>query len=401
MCAATPSVLTVTMPWELPGISLVIGEDEPIVPTPILYPVPIVDEEISHSHPSHRVARVEHIRGSYHEVIDFKLTLEEVEIMASFWDRALEKWYLIFARGRSGWPRGYDIDTLVAQKGLTGLRAIFGNRSHNTVLKRASSIIRFIHWFNKTSFSISPFPLQTYDVEAYLEFLPDQSPSPSALSSFIEAVNFCEKALNIQDVGTAITPKAMNLSELANARRKEKRQARVLSVQEVCSLESFLSNEKNLIVDRFAAGCFLFLLFSRSRWSDLRCVYGYAADILELEGKITGYLEYKTCSHKIARLVLPMAARQGPLQHKLLSNSKIRDSYVTFPASQNRNVPCNPCVLPPTFSHVKTCHRSCQNLNKSSTKIPRLPCQLMLVYSALPSGGMSRVAKEAMIGKLR
>ena len=56
-------------------------------------------------------------------------------------------------------------------------------------------------------------------------------------------------------------------------------------------LENFLSNEKNLIVDRFAAGCFLFALFSRSRWSDLRCVYGYAADILEVEGKITGHLE--------------------------------------------------------------------------------------------------------------
>ena len=171
VCAATPPVLTVAMPWELPGIRLGIGEDEPIVPTPILYPVPIIDEEVSHSRPSHRVARVEHIRGSYHEVIDFKLTLEESEITASRWDRALEKWYLIFARGRSGWPRGHDIDTLVAQKGVAGLRSIFGNRSHNTVLKRANSIIRFIHWFTKTSFSVTPFPLQAYDVEGYVEFL--------------------------------------------------------------------------------------------------------------------------------------------------------------------------------------------------------------------------------------
>ena len=83
VCAATPPVLTVTMPWELPGTSLVIGENEPIVPTPILYPVPVIDEEVSHSNPSHRVAGVEHIRGSYHEVIDFKLTLEESEITAS------------------------------------------------------------------------------------------------------------------------------------------------------------------------------------------------------------------------------------------------------------------------------------------------------------------------------
>ena len=102
---------------------------------------------------------------------------------------------------------------------------------------------------------VSDCPLQTYDDEGYLEFSQDQSASPSALSSFIEAVNFCEKVLNIQDVGTAVTPKAMNLSELANARRKEKRQAKVLRVQEVSSLESF-------IVDRFVPGCFLFALFS-------------------------------------------------------------------------------------------------------------------------------------------
>ena len=272
----------------------------PLCANSSLYPVPVVDDEVSHSNPSHRVARVEHICGSYHEVIDFKLTLDESEITTSRWNRALEKWYLIFARGRGGWPGGHDVDTLVAQKGVAGPRIMFGNRSHNTVVKRANSITRFIHWFTKTSFSITPFPLQASDVEGSLEFLQDQEASPSALSSFFEAVNFCEKVLNIESVGTVTTPKAMNLSELANARRKEKKQARVLSVQEVCSLEGFLANEKNLIVDRFATGCFLFALFSRSRWSDLSCVYGYTADILELEGKITGY---KTRSHKTARLV--------------------------------------------------------------------------------------------------
>ena len=62
----------------------------------------VVDEEVPHSNPSNCVARVEHIRGSYHEVIDLKLALEESEITASRWDRALEKWYLIFARAAVG-----------------------------------------------------------------------------------------------------------------------------------------------------------------------------------------------------------------------------------------------------------------------------------------------------------
>ena len=174
---------------------------------------------------------------------------------------------------------------MVAKRGLAGLRSLFGSRSQNTVLKRANSIIRFTRWFTKFSFSITPFPLQAADVEAYLEHLQEQEASPSALSSFVEAVNFCEKVLNIPHISTTITPKALNICELANSRRREKRQARVLSVAEVASLEDFLSNERNLVVDRFAAGCFLFALYSRSRWSDLRCVYFYTADILELEGK--------------------------------------------------------------------------------------------------------------------
>ena len=42
---------------------------------------------------------------------------------------------------------------------------------------------------------------------------------------------------------------------------KKRNKARVLSVHEVSSLEGFLSNERNLSVDRFAAGCSLLLCF--------------------------------------------------------------------------------------------------------------------------------------------
>ena len=161
MSAATPPVLTIVVPWELPGISLVIGDDEPFVPTPILYPVPVADEE-------------EHVLITYgvHKMKSLTsiLPLKKQGSPPPDGIELLEKWYLIFARGRSGWPRGYEIDTLVAQKGLGGLRSIFGNRSRNTVLKRTSSIIRFIHWFANNSFSIFPFPLQSFDVEGYLEF---------------------------------------------------------------------------------------------------------------------------------------------------------------------------------------------------------------------------------------
>ena len=175
------------------------------------------------------------------------------------------------------------------------------------MVKRANSIIRYTHWFLRHRFSINPFPITSIDLEDYLESLQLEEASASAANSFIEAIRYCDKVLNIQGLSQTVSPKALNLSEIANANRKEKRQARTLTVNEVKSLEFFMADETNVVVDRFACGCFLFALFSRSRWSDLRCVYGFASDIMELDGKIAGYLAFKTRSHKTARLV----QRQG------------------------------------------------------------------------------------------
>ena len=294
-CASTPTVLSVTMPWELPGINLILGEEASVVPTPILGSILVSPREFASAEPATR-------RGSDQEVIDFRLTLDESEIHDTKWKRALEKWYIIFARGRDSWPKGYDIDDIVTTKGVGGLRPIFGTRSHNTVVKRANSIIRYTHWFLKHRFSINRFPITSIDLEDYLESLQLEEASASAANSFIEAIRYCDKVLNIQGLSQTVSPKAINLSEIANANRKEKRQARTLTVNEVKSLEFFMADETNVVVDRFACGCFLFALFSRSRWSDLRCVYGFASDIMELDGKIAGYLEFKTRSHKTARL---------------------------------------------------------------------------------------------------
>ena len=57
-CASVPTVLSVTMPWELPGINLVLGEEASIVPTPILGPVVISPREFTSTEPTTRVPRV-------------------------------------------------------------------------------------------------------------------------------------------------------------------------------------------------------------------------------------------------------------------------------------------------------------------------------------------------------
>ena len=90
---------------------------------------------------------------------------------------------------------------------------------------------------------------------------------------------------------------------MCDALKPEKQQARVLTVAEVEFLESCLTNEKMSLTDRVACGVMLFCLYSRSRWSDVKRIYGFVQDVKESEGKISGYLECRTRSHKTSRLV--------------------------------------------------------------------------------------------------
>ena len=78
-------------------------------------------------------------------------------------------------------------------------------------------------------------------------------------------------------------------------------------------------------------------------------------------------------------------------QHKSFCNFKTKHLYAIFPALQNRKTPCTPCVPPPTFSHVKTCHQWCLNLNQSS-QTP-LPAHARLLST--PKRGYVASAKES------
>eukprot|EP00435_Cladocopium_sp_Y103_P035682 s3841_g9.t1 len=273
--AATPHVLSTVMPWELPGIRLVIGDDEPLVPVPVLEPSAPPDPNEPQTMEAPRT-RIDRIRGSYHEIIDFGLTLNDSEIADAQWSRALERWYIVFSSGRASWPSGHDVQEIVDHKAAGGLRQVFGHRSANTVLKRANSIIRFMHWYRVNCYSVTPFPIQHIDVECYLESLQDSSASPSTFTSFLEAVRFCEKVLDIKSAGekSAISAKVTSMCELASSRRTEKKQARVLTVSEVRFLENFIRDERNQLIDRYASCCFLFAVYSRSRWSDIRPLEG-------------------------------------------------------------------------------------------------------------------------------
>eukprot|EP00435_Cladocopium_sp_Y103_P074032 s203_g46.t1 len=307
-CLGVPPTLSVKLPWEDGIMSHIFDESDglPSIPLPQMSPVE-VREEAPKSPPCLNPFKQGSGRGVYMGVINFDLNLTESEMEQNTWSSALQKWYTVFSSGRQAWPKGYDLDKAIDSHDIQSLREVFGSRSANTVLRRGNTMVRFMKWYRDTRFSLCPFPILDADVEDYLGHLSKNKAGASAFSGFLEAIRFCEHVVGIAGASTCISIKAQKMVELADLERPEKHQARVLTVNEVETLERILLDEKAAIADRYAAGALLFCLYSRSRLSDLKKVRGYVKDIIEVNGTISGYIEFRTRSHKTARLV----SRQG------------------------------------------------------------------------------------------
>ena len=317
-CLGCQPELGVKLPWETGTMKLIFDANDsdpslPVLPVPVLSPVPVAESRGEVERAAKRHCPGQQIRGSFMEIIDFGLNVDEAELEDKKLSAALEKWYLIFRSGREAWPARCDLDDLIQDHRINDLRRFFGSRSSSTIYKRGVSVLKFMQWYRTQYFSVCPFPMEAEVVTEYLQHLTDKGTPASTMSGFLESLNFCFHVLDIRviagNVGSSLNiPKqSKNLVEIRDMARQEKGQARVLTVAEVSCLEEILSDETELLEDRVAAGCFLFCLHSRSRWSDIKKVSRFTPDFSEVEGKLTGYIEFSTRSHKTARLV----ARQG------------------------------------------------------------------------------------------
>ena len=92
----------------------------------------------------------------------------------------------------------------------------------------------------------------------------------------------------------------------ARMERPCRKQARALWVKEVVFLEDYLENECNLLLDRYAAGSFLFAVHSRARLGDLKEVCEVILDFLP-SGE--GFIQMVSLSHKSRRFTLATGLR--------------------------------------------------------------------------------------------
>eukprot|EP00435_Cladocopium_sp_Y103_P073748 s448_g45.t1 len=297
-CMGVPPTMAVKLLWEDGIMSHIFDDNDglPTIPLPQIGPVEVL-EEAPKSPPCLDPFKQGSGRGVYLGVINFDLNITGSEMEQGTWSSALQKWYV----------RGYDLDRAIDSRDIHSLREVFGSRSANTVLRRGNTMVRFMKWFRDFRFSLCPFPISEFDIEAYLGHLTKIKAGASGFPGFIEALRFCEHVVGIQGAAAAVSIKAQKMVELTDMERPEKKQARVLTVREVETLERILLDEQVELTDRYAAGALLFCLYSRSRLSDLKKVRGYVKDIIEVNGTIPGYIEFRTRSRKTARLV----SRQG------------------------------------------------------------------------------------------
>ena len=189
------------------------------------------------------------------------------------------------------------------------LRAVFGTKSPNTLLKRAGALNRFCKWFRRCENVMPdtpPFPMKEQHVWGYFKFLRGKRDETSRgftnPSEFLETVRFCKHVLGFDECDAVLNSK--RLQGLAALERKAKgptRQAPALNVEQIKKLHAILKcGECN--VDRIGAVVMLICVYGRARWSDLRCVQQVELELNKRNGKMILYSkEHKTSAVGLRR----------------------------------------------------------------------------------------------------
>ena len=307
-----------TLPWES-GVMATIFGDAPLVASP---EIPMVAHTLDLSQTAQNSAQPtlelnpkrQKVDSScyrlYERAISFKNTMTDPEADLAKWNRALEKLYAVMVSGPHSSPTSVKFDLFDMDRNLQQIRVLCGARSPNTIAKRANSLLQFCLWHKAYFYNRHPIPFEQDSISDYVWEKNQDGMTFSGLVSFVEAVNFGTYVLGlpVKDPNQPIISKFVKgVLDQKALTRPGRQQARPLTVSEVIYLESLLRDTSVDALDRYAAGAFLFALFGRCRWSDLRNVSHYVLDVSTTNGKTIGYTEFSTFSHKTASQV----ARHG------------------------------------------------------------------------------------------
>ena len=188
---------------------------------------------------------------------------------------------------------------------MATLQSAFGVKSPATLIKRASTVRKFIRWCEQNIMDdcardLGFLPFKEAHVWSYFQGLRAMRMNAekgfTGPSNFLETVRFCKFTLGFfLTEGILESRRLLGFAAIEKREKGPARQAPPLQLEHLKQLHAVLASDSNP-VDRLGAGVMLICLYSRARWSDLRAIHH-----VEIECKRNGCMvlftrEHKTCS---------------------------------------------------------------------------------------------------------
>ena len=181
------------------------------------------------------------------------------------------------------------------------LKACFGTKSPNTLLKRAATLCKYLVWhyneFNSRGVYVHAFPLVESDVWNFFKWLrverQQKSRGFTTTSTFLETVRFSKFTVGLQGCDVVLgSGRLLGFSAVERREKGPSSQAPILELVHLKKLHEILSLGSDLI-DRLGAGAMLVCIYGRARWSDLRYI-----DHVDVEARRNGSLVLYTRERK-------------------------------------------------------------------------------------------------------
>jgi len=221
---------------------------------------------------------------------------------------AMAKWHKIVLAD----PMSFDVCRMHFQSLKTGLqggklqddlRNVFSSKSTSTLHGRAGPMMRFLHFCADITEEV---------VYAFMQHV-EQSAAPTFLRSFLSSLGFALHVVGLIGAKRVLDSRRIKgLADKCYLQKKKTRSRLPLTVEELTTLEEIVLGYRGRgLPDRHAAGCFLFMVYRRTRFSDMLNVGRLDFEAGDDE---TGYIEAQVARSKTSFSVdrkvrlLPMTA---------------------------------------------------------------------------------------------
>ena len=215
---------------------------------------------------------------------------------------ALAKWYKIVTYD----PMSFEVcrsHYRSVQSGLhkgrlqDDLKNVFAGKSNSTLHGRAGPFMRYLHFCDNAQ--LKPLPLSEDVVYCFMQSQEEKS-SPTFLKSFMSSLGFALHVLGLVSAKQVVESRRVKgLADKCYLTKRKTRSRYPLQVSELAVLEEIVLGRKGRsVADRHAAGCFLFMVYARARFSDMLNVGRLEFDCAQSDNVQRGYIEAQVVRSK-------------------------------------------------------------------------------------------------------